>query len=416
MIKPLYLFFLAFWPLLSLMTIVRDGEGLFTLDIIRPVVLILVLSVTMMNVFGKNKTKFDSILIVGAIFLITIFLNIFVNGTGRTLREAIRDIFHAYGVPLLTYYWITNLHLKKRKNLKTMVYATLLFVIVVSGIGLSEFLAGKNLIGSLTSEGAGYKGIYRSNGPFHEGIGYSAIVLLFIPYMHYLFNNKFITKKTYLCLSILCAVATLAAFSRATMISMVVVLFVLYFSKNVKSILTLFFTSIVAVVLILSTYEYILSSAIVTNRIADPENIVGRWNQYKDAFNYIFEHPIFGIGFDMYKKGHYYHMHNSFLRIFVELGLFGFIPFIVFCLSVIFKRGKRIIKEKNNVLSRTQWSFFVIAFFVGNTVDLLYNAEFLLSILIITAVIQTVELLKDTNETFKLNSQSIASIESIQHY
>jgi O-antigen ligase len=394
MIKPLYLFFLASWPLLSLITIVKVSEGLFTLDIVRPIVLILVLSVTMINVFGKNKTKYDSILIIGAIFLITVFLNFLVNGTGRTVREAVRDLFLSYGVPLLTYYWITNLHLKKRENLKPIIYATLFCVAIVSGVGLCEFLAAKNLLGSLTSEGAGYKGIYRTNGPFHEGIGYSAIVLLFIPYMYYLFSNKFITKKTYLCLSILCAVASLATFSRATMISMVAVLFILFFRKNVKSTLMLFFTAITAVVLMLGTYEHIMSSTIVTNRIADPANIVGRWNQYKDAFKYIFEHPFLGIGFDMYKKSHFYYMHNSFLRMFVELGLFGFIPFVVFCLSVIFSKSQRIMREKNNVLSRTQWSFFVISFFVGNTVDLLYNAEFLLSILIIVAVIHTAERFK----------------------
>jgi O-antigen ligase len=413
MIKPIYLIFLSLWPLLSLVTIVRVDEGLFTLDIIRPLVLILVISVTMMNFFSRNKTKYDSILIVGAIFLVTIFLNIFINGTGRTLREAIRDLFLAYGIPLLTYYWMSNLNIKK-SSLKHIINATLFCVIIISGVGLAEFLAGRNLLGSLTVEGAGFKGIYRTNGPFHEGIGYSAIVLLFIPYMYYLSNNKFITKKIYFCLSILCAAASLAAFSRATMISMVVVLFILFLRKNVKSVLILFFTSIVAIVLILGTYEHMMSSTIVANRIADPGNIVGRWNQYRDAFNYIFEHPIFGIGFDMYKKGHYYHMHNSFLRMFVELGLFGFIPFIAFCLLIIFKKVKTTIKEKNNILTRTQWSFFIIAFFVGNTVDLLYNAEFLLSIFIITAVIHSTEQLKVARSN--LRSQPLEVAESGTHY
>ena len=128
-----------------------------------------------------------------------------------------------------------------------------------------------------------------------------------------------------------------------------------------------------------------ISNTSIVSRLKSPienddESLNLRLQYWKGGIKQIIKSPILGVGIgnwklnsleydSTYMNGYQvqYHMHNDFLQVFAELGIFGFLLFICFLVLIVISLFKNL--NKNQDLFYT---LFFIAI-IGYLVDLLFN-------------------------------------------
>ncbi|WP_164966564.1 O-antigen ligase family protein [Arcobacter sp. AHV-9/2010] len=188
---------------------------------------------------------------------------------------------------------------------------------------------------------------------------FSSLILFY--YLYFLDNKSILVYLLLFSISLLIVLTI----STAGLISIAIPLFLYYFYKfikffiikkykiSIKSIfisifMILFFFYIFSLI---STNEFILN--ILEKRINNLDSGSGRFEIWSNALILFQEHPVFGIGwynFLEYNKiyfdrGNY--MHNTFLEALVELGIVGFLIYILFFVTL-FIAVVKIQSNKNN--------------------------------------------------------------------
>lgn len=383
----LYLF-AASWPLLSLVTLYDPGAGFPAIDCLRPFALLLLLN-TLYQVFVyRTRPRLGKITLYCLIFLVFFSLGVFIRGTAMGLTITVARVVDLYLVPLSLYIAVINRH---NFNYRTFLFCLLISASFIAVTGIAEFMVGRNLLGTASRLDmmVGYKShIYRVNGPFYDIIGYSGVLLLFLPVSYYAYKEKIVGLGTGFIINGLIACGSLLAFSRATMLALVLVLFIILIEFKWLRFFLISYVSLLLFVILIFTVDLLTGTSFFSERIADMANVKGRWEQYLFALQLFTQHPFWGIGFGKYLKLYHIQVHNSYLRALLELGLFGFIPYLCFICSIIFFNLRKMLTSPSMPESKVSWGIAFIVILVANTVDLLNNSHFMLTLLMIAGFCQ----------------------------
>ena len=385
MIKFFLFFLMATWPVLQLIKTFSLQKNLFHVDLLKPFVLVLAVLALFVLMLQRKKPKFGSPFLLWLIYYGYILSNFYFNGSDLSLLRTFTEQYNISMMPLMLYFVILNFG--GDFDREGLVYSLIICGLIIAGIGLAEASAGSNLIGEVNYEGVNVQSVYRTNGPFQEGIGYSTIVLLFIPFAYFYFKEGLISKYLYFFLFLFFSAGFLVTLSRASMIAYFIILIILVSAGNVKAIFINLYLSVIIAILAYFSWEWITASELYAKRFADTSNIMGRWSQYKECLDIFLSRPLMGIGSGFYKKNHLYYIHNTYLKHLVELGLLGFLFHIFFIFSVAFSNFKESFMRGGAYMLKCRLSFIVILLFVPNTIDLLTNQYFMLTLFCMIAVL-----------------------------
>jgi O-antigen ligase len=384
--KLLIYIFLATWPLLSIITLVDFGKGIPNIDVLRPATLLFLFMTLLHILLNRKKNITDKIIYCCFIFSLYFILNLYIRESASGFSGGVASLIDLYLVPISVYFTLINY--QEELNPKVLVWSIIFSGVLIAGTGIVEFVAGHNVIGLPSRMDVmeySTSSVYRTNGPFYDIVGYSGIVLLYIPFTYYFIKEKIINKHFASACIVLFTLGCLISYSRASMIAFLLVFLILISGKNIKSLLGGFYLFIVIIILAYVYGETMTGSKLFTERISNKANVVGRMEQYWYCLKLFINRPIFGIGYGMYLKNYSIQVHNSYLRALVEFGLIGFIPYICFIFSIIFRKFKEFLTGGNIPLYKARLCLVVIVLFVCNTIDLLNNRHFMLVLLITIA-------------------------------
>ena len=297
-------------------------------------------------------------------------------------------------MPLAIYFTIGNFDGYFSK--KYLSFSIILSGIIVASIGLAEFIAGENLLGSLYYVGTQKLNVFRTNGPFHDAIGYSAITLIYLSFAYFCLNEKIITKSVFILLFICYTIGCMVTLSRATIIAYLFIVLIIISKNKFK---TIFINIYIAILLAVGAYllwELFSNTALVRERFINLNTVIGRWDQYRECLNIFYDNPFFGIGYGNYKATHAYFIHNSYLKDLVELGILGFLFHSFFILSVIFSNFKKNFLTINTGYLKTRLLLIIIVAIVPNTIDFLNNHHFTFILFAMIAVCNIEIVLNDS--------------------
>ena len=354
------------------------------LDFYRPIPLLLAAGVIFHRLHQRKRIKTDMVIWFTLLFIFYFIINIGINGGGINLPHAFREILRRYVVPLSVYFTLINLaHEIKRR---TLVHVLLWSGIYIAGVGIAEFAVGRNLIGPIGFVGT--EKLYRTNGPFWDGIGYAGVVLMFLPLSYYCLKEKLIGVPFYAFCVVIFSAGCLVNYSRAIWLTFILIAILLLLGKDIKTvILSFYMIAFLAIVL----YFLILGlqgTELFESRLANSRNIIQRYEQYRDSISLVLKHPFFGNGFWAYMKTHHIQLHNSYLLILVEFGLVGAFFFTLHLIALLFIKLRQSIATQGIHAAKLRLSIIFLAVIVPNTIDFLGNAYFILMMFVITAVVQ----------------------------
>lgn len=242
------------------------------------------------------------------------------------------DYFNDYLVELVKYmlFVIAGAEVAKNTNNKILIYFLL--------IGVSSILFHV-LLGS---EYGRYSGFYINP----NGAGFICIIGYSLCY-------SLDSKKTRLLFQLIFTIAGILTFSR-TFIALWLLITIISAIQNKENFINLGFGFLMLVVLLsitafldLNTVRLTMIENIVSGNISSPSSGIStgsRFESWAIYYDDILENPIFGNGFkalsgiDEVKQG----VHNSYLMILGEAGIFPFLIFVGIYLKLFFKSFKKI--------------------------------------------------------------------------
>ena len=250
----------------------------------------------------------------------------------------------------------------------------------------------------------------------------SSILAVKLPFLLYLFHiskknlHKFLLFLVYsLTIIILFALSSRAVYISLTLFSSGLFIFLLsiYSKKNIRKPVTyILLFHFFALIISFTYFQSILppnsnaslfSRAVTINTLDTSTN--QRLSYYKLAINQVLDNPIVGVGLGNWKiesigldpssiNGYTvpYHVHNDFLEIATELGIFGVILYIsifVFCLVALYKSYKK--SDLTNQIFILMLFFSGLIYIVDSSLNFPYarviNQVMILSLLSLVIVI-----------------------------
>lgn len=385
--NAIVLMFLAIWPLLINVNVIDFGQGIPKVDVFRLSAMLLVPIVLFYRLMTAQAPQFNRTLGLAALLIAYFAMSLVVRPPGLKVATALGGFFDLYTVPLAMYFVLLNIKLRNPKNL---VYAFLTSGLLSAAIGIAEFVARQNLIGPPSMlDNMAYLStkLYRTNGPFYDIIGYSSIVLLYIPFCYYFFKEKLISPLIgNMSLTIL-SVGCLASLSRAPAMAFLLIALILLSKLDFKRILKMSFLCTGLILVCYVASGAIFSSTLFTERVSDNTVVVGRFHQYLQCLGIFSSAPILGIGFGQYLEHFHIQIHNSYLRALVEFGIVGFTIYMVFLFSLLFRNMAKIRSLGNQKLLKARLCVAIIALFVANTIDLLNQPHFMFALMMVIFVL-----------------------------
>jgi O-antigen ligase len=397
--------FLAFWPTLYIIGhffIVAGVPHAMGITPLRTVSLTLLLN-GLFNGLLNKRIEVDKTVVFFIIYLTTFTLNLVVFKPSAGYPSTFLFVADRYLIPVSIYFILINSGRDLNKTIT--VISILTGGIILAAAGLLEFTAGHNLIGppghwaEIESQGA----IYRTNGPFHGGIGYAAIVLLYFIFAYYVFKKRWINRKFAFFCIVLFGIGATVNYSRAVWIAFAVTLMIILSGTSIKKLLLEFYAFIGILLLGFLFFDNLFATRLYTERIGDMTNAFGRLNQYVECLGIWIRHPVLGIGHERYKDSHYYFIHNSYLKVLVEYGIFSFISYTCFVFSTVFANLKSCLPRQDHDARKILVAVAFTVFFVPNTIDVLHYSEFLITLFIITFSVKNFPHQSNHNETQSAN-------------
>ncbi|MFX0135861.1 MAG: O-antigen ligase family protein [Candidatus Hodarchaeota archaeon] len=373
----IYLFLIT-WPIFSWTTLVSFGRGLPDIDVLRPAALFVFL-ITLTRITINQKIKIDNTVYFCLAYVLIFIVNLLIIEPNKGFLSSAAFASDLYVVPIIIYFALLNF--EDNINEKDLVYSILISGIYIAIVGIAEFIVGRNLIGPEGLEAGDL--IFRTNGPFYDIIGYSGIVLMYIPFTYYFMKEKIIGKYIGASCLLLFSLGSLVNYSRATMISFLVIFIILIGSSDLKKMIFYFIVIIIMGVTLYFTYDLLIKTRLYTERISEVSTITGRLAQYSLCIKTFMKSPLIGIGDGNFWKAYDYDIHSTYLRVIVEQGLVGFIPFICFIFSIIFKKLNLKMAKISPEFFKTKLSIIFIVLFIPSTINFLRNKQFVLILLLV---------------------------------
>ena len=403
MLQAIIYIYLATWPLLTLVWIYDFGRGVGVIDVIRTVAVLLIPTTIFINAILQKQIRTHKAVVIWMLFLGYSIINVYVVNGPLGVREIVRDSILTYMVPLAMYFVITNLSFML--DIKCLVISVIISGIITAGVGLLEWFAGKNLIGPA------YTGMdlitrdvfFRTNGPFHDGISYSTVVLMHIPFAYYFMKKQLISKRLWIFCVAFFALGSLVAYARSTMVALLLTGIILALRVKVGNLFATIYMMVFGGIMVFIAWELIASSQIYTKRIGEASDVIGRYLQNIHAWKMFLQNPFFGLGYGNWQKiDRIYGIHNSFMAQLAEGGLIGFTLFMLYYASILLKNIKKLFQERIPEALKTRFAYIVIIFIVANAIQLMMNPQFVFTLLVMFAIFEI--------DTMKRQKQQISTI------
>lgn len=233
-----------------------------------------------------------------------------------------------------------------------------------------------------------------------NSLGAYLIIVIFPLIMMGIYEKSISRKVIYIITSALALITIVLTFSRNTWLGILIGTMLLIIMYNRKFIL-LFLAGLGAGVLLPS----------VRSRLADFNKVLDdpRVNIWKLAVKMIKDHPILGVGngnfynqygeyvkrypqlqYNSYTK---FYAHNSYLKVFSELGVIGIVPFIALIISILIALKDAINNLNNGMLKVFYKGFYIsaIAFLFMNALDHFFSVpKVIMNFWILVAISQSI--------------------------
>lgn len=321
----------------------------------RAALTLVLVSVIMQKLSNRKTTKgkIESVdFAIGAFLLVSVFSLVLARPVvgplvnlyhmPSTLVNAMQTFGDHYLFAFIVFYLVRNLVDTPKKIDKLLLSIASISLYLVP-IGLFERVTGKSWF---TGEGqVWYKeaDMYRAAGPFTNPAVYGAVLgICFLIIIYLLFKNSNSFKRGLYGLCAMSAgVGIVASLTRSAWLSPIVgflALIFLYEGKRTKLLAWL----LAGVVVLVCTAPIIMKTEVYKKRITQQAPLDYRIYASRVSFKMIKDKPLFGHGignFDYYTREYPVYIagvdttnppasHNTFLTIFVETGILGFLPYM----------------------------------------------------------------------------------------
>jgi O-antigen ligase len=300
--------------------------------------------------YNMLKRKFEIDVKIFALILAFLLAAFYSSIRSHTPTSAFQMVIDAYLMPIIAFY-IGVYFFKRGLSLISIQWIFIFIGLYVSFMGYFEFITHIDLfptpIGLRIAEETAF--LARSNGPFSTSETYGLFLNLCIFIIIYIQNLKIESwSRVKILAMVLMFLGMICSMNRGIAISFLVAYsfpFMFYSQKRIK----LIFSFIFVLVIMLFLYSSLYETMFFERRISNYENIATRISAYLSALAIIRDHLIQGIGFlnfSIYSYTSTYNLsfqgyshpattHNAFLAIITEMGLIGFIPFIILVYVII---------------------------------------------------------------------------------
>jgi O-antigen ligase len=263
-------------------------------------------------------------------------------------REGFGFVLSAYIFPFIGYYLAKSL-LQKEEDVKSFSIVITYFSLYLAYVGICEQIS-PDLVFPRYIVNPEYiiSNVGRSVGPSLEPVGYGLGLVFCLLLSVYLFskinNLRSPTKMLALIAILMAPIAIFFTYTRAIWSSLILSLFILFlFYPRGKKI----FGNLIAILII----GFILIQTIQVSKtegsakdVVERDTIYVRLSMAKASMKMFLDNPVFGVGYSQAGKEFipYFEtvgtsfvpdkgflIHNTFLNILVELGLTGFVPFVL---------------------------------------------------------------------------------------
>jgi O-antigen ligase len=261
------------------------------------------------------------------------------------------------------------------QQMQRLVDVTLIVSAIIAFLGIWQYFIGGNplVIEALFDPEFRFSGRATSVFSNPNDLGSFSAIMVTLALVSFVWGTSSKKKKIFFNLPIffLNGLALVLSFSRGGMIqfflSMSVAMY-LYYMKICKTRLTwkvilLMIVILTTIGLAISFYDLYMRARIASHSETEYQKALYYTQTRSDslrklvairAFQSVLTHPLLGVGFNMFSgKGlagvsHFgLATHNQFLKILAEMGLFGFIPFIIL-LAIVIKSGMTIWRKSGN--------------------------------------------------------------------
>ncbi|MBN2090301.1 O-antigen ligase family protein [candidate division KSB1 bacterium] len=340
------------------------GEESFSISVNEVLMLFLMVSLGL-NKLYRGSLTFPYSKLIRPIFLLLLFNAI-------SLAKAFGELpfaeyakcwlfFFLWAEYFLIIFLILDL-IRSDKEIKLIVYLLIFSAMITVVSAIYQQLTGAITIARalITESGKAYYRTASTFGFFSNDYGAYLLVILSILLNLYLSGNKNLKRISLICM-LPAFYAFFYTFSRGGLVALVVMLiFLLIIRKNHRKrllIMSLAFGIIVAVIFAPVFLRWSQQTYLVKGgQFYFKKNISERFAQWDASLDQIRQHPLLGKGFHTYHfrelnyqseygmVDYIQHAHNIFLRLLIESGILGLIPFIVL-IVIIYKHTFKILKK-----------------------------------------------------------------------
>lgn len=311
------------------------------------------------------------------IFVIIMFISVsYAKNKSLALSETIR--FASY---IMIFYTI-KFKLGEKSYIKKIIGALYCSTAVVAIIGIYQYVTGGKGVAKEFKTGFDYTKVkIPSTLDNPNSLAAFMVIAIFPIIMMIIYEKNKLKKGLYGLLTLIIFFNIVFAYSRSAYVGVGVGLFILILFYSYKMLI------IVVPILLFAVFNSKVRERIL-NITSNSQNFL-RIKVWKTALKMIEDHPILGVGngnfterYDEYVKRYpyleygYSHFpaHNSYLKVFSELGIIGIVNFCAIILLAIIHVKKFISVTKDNFYKHFFTGFFAsaIGFLIMNTVDNLF--------------------------------------------
>lgn len=311
------------------------------------------------------------------IFVFIMFISIsYSKNKSLALSESIR--FASY---VMIFYTI-KFKFGEKDYIKKIIAALYSSTAVVAVIGIYQYITGGKGVAKEFKTGFDYTRVkITSTLDNPNSLAAFMVIAIFPIIMMIIYEKNKLKKSLYVVFTLIIFFNIVFAYSRGAYVGVGVGLFCLVLFYSLKMLV------VVVPVVLFAFFNSKIRERILNITSSSQNNL--RIKVWKTALKMVKDHPVFGVGngnfterYDEYVKRYpyleygYSHFpaHNSYLKVFSELGIIGIVNFISIIILAIIRVKKFISMTKDNFYKLFFTGFFasIIGFLVMNTVDNLF--------------------------------------------